>query len=416
MTRLHAIALTVLPFLAGCLLDKSTGTGSASCSRAPTDAPSQTTLAVLGCGLVDARFTAEVAVRGTTAYTTTWGTRQAPGNWIGVWDVSTSEPVLVDSVIVTGASTLGDVAVSDDGALLIVATERVNGSLVVFDLSDPRHPRQLSRLASAETYNGVHTAEIGRVNGTLYAVLAIDALSGAPAPQSKIVIVDLGDPANPRQVFVKLVSSAAPFVHDSFLRDGVLFVALWNQGIEIWDVGGGGRGGSPAAPIVLGGLATVGGDAHNIWWLHDAATGSRRFAFVGEESGPAQIGLSSAGDIHVVDVSDFAAPREVAFFHVPGAGTHNFSVDETAGVLYAAYYNAGVRAIDVRGDLSVCTPAQQSTVGGVTRCDLAAMGREVGRGLAGGSPAVYVWGVQLAGGVLYATDMLNGLWKLRTVP
>jgi len=26
-----------------------------------------------------------------------------------------------------------------------------------------------------------------------------------------------------------------------------------------------------------------------------------------------------------------------------------------------------------------------------------------------------VWGVQLSGSFLYASDMLNGLWKLRTV-
>ena len=34
-----------------------------------------------------------------------------------------------------------------------------------------------------------------------------------------------------------------------------------------------------------------------------------------------------------------------------GAGAHNFSVDEAKGLLYAAYYNAGVRVLDVRGDL-----------------------------------------------------------------
>jgi hypothetical protein len=47
------------------------------------------------------------------------------------------------------------------------------------------------------------------------------------------------------------------------------------------------------------------------------------------------------------------------------------------------------------------------------------MGREIGQGLDGGgargTPAVYVWGVELSGGSLYASDMLNGLWKLQTV-
>lgn len=411
----HALTCLALVLVLGCL-DRSTGTvAHASCSLSGGGASSgSTALVVSGCGLIDTRYTAEVAVRDSIAYTTTWGFRSAQGNLIAIWNVTGPQPILVDSVIVTGASTLGDVAVTDDGKLLIVATERTNGSLVIFDLADPRHPRQLARLATPETFNGVHTAEVGRIAGHLYAILAVDPLSGGSSPDSKIVIVDVGDPANPRQIFVKSVPSTAPFVHDTFLRDGLLFVALWNAGIEIWDVGGGGRGGSPSAPVVLGAVATIGGDAHNVWWLHDAVSGSR-YAFVGQESGPAQLGVSSAGDIHVLDVSDLTAPREIAFYHVPGAGTHNFSVDETNGILYAAYYNAGVRAIDVRGDLGTCTPVQQVTTGTTTRCDLRAMGREIGRGLADGTPPVYVWGVQLSGGALYASDMLNGLWKLQTV-
>ena len=414
---LQVLSLALLPLasLLGCL-DRSTGaTVHASCALTGGGASSGgAALVVSGCGLVDNRYTAEVAVRDSIAYTTTWGFRSAQGNLINIWQVTGPQPVLVDSVIVSGATTLGDVAVTDDGKLLIVATERTNGSLVIFDLADPRHPRQVARLATPETFNGVHTAEVGRVAGHLYAILAVDPLSGGALPESKVVIVDLADPANPRQIFVKSVPNTAPFVHDTFLRDGLLFVALWNAGIEIWDLGGGGRGGSPSAPVVVGAVATIGGDAHNIWWLQDSGSGSR-YAFVGEESGPAQIGVSSAGDIHVLDVSDLTAPREVAFYHVPGAGTHNFSVDETNGVLYAAYYNAGVRALDVRGDLGNCTPAQQVTTGTTTRCDLRAMGREIGRGLADGTPPVYVWGVQLSGGALYASDMLNGLWKLQTV-
>jgi hypothetical protein len=29
---------------------------------------------------------------------------------------------------------------------------------------------------------------------------------------------------------------------------------------------------------------------------------------------------------------------------------------------------------------------------------------------------VYVWGVQLVGSHVYASDMLNGIWKLGTAP
>jgi hypothetical protein len=329
------------------------------------------------------------------------------GNAIYVWDVTGNAPVLVDTVIVSGQiSTLGDIAVSDDGKLLVVATERIPGSIVIFDLTDPRKPREVGRFSNALTTNGVHTAEIGRVAGKLYAFLSID-----PSP-SRLVVVDLSDPTAPRQVYTKDVGS--PFVHDTFVRSGLLFLGLWNDGMEIWDIGGCGAGGTPESPVVLGRVRTVNGQVHNIWWYHDAS-GSKSFAFVGEE-GAGIIGSSSFGDIHVVDVSEPSSPREVAFYHVANAGTHNFYVDEVNGILYAAYYNGGVRALDVRGDLGACAESQQvTTAGNVTRCDLKLMGREMGLGLLDQNRNVYVWGVQLLNGSLYASDMLNGIWKLRVL-
>ena len=157
---------------------------------------------------------------------------------IAIWDVKGAEPILVDSVIVSGASTLGDVAISDDGKLLVVATERSNGSLVDLRPHESAHPIQLSRDSPRRRRSTAFTPlRSGAIAGRLYAILAIDPLSGAPTPESKIVIVDLGDPANPQQIYVKPVPNTAPFVHDTFLRDGLLFVALWNAGIEIWDVG-----------------------------------------------------------------------------------------------------------------------------------------------------------------------------------
>lgn len=372
-------------------------------------------LQILGCGLDTTRFTAEIAVRGATAYTSSWQVRQVEGNRVAIWDVSGNVPVLVDSVIVDGAITTGDVQVSDDGKLLVVATEYNPGSIAVYDLANPRTPVLLSRFSNDQTVPGVHTAKLGRVNGTLYAFLSVDPANGFPARE---VVVDLSDPSAPRQVAVRIVGN--PFVHDTFPRDGLLFVALWHDGMQIWDIGGGGAGGTPANPVVLGTVHTVGECppdqclyVHNVWWYHDAS-GGKRFAFVGEE-GPATVGSTSRGDIHVIDVSDLRNPKEVAYYHVPGAGTHNFSVDEANGVLYAAYYNAGVRAIDVRGDLGTCPASQQNVdlVDKINRCDLTLMGRELAVGLLDQPRPVYVWGVSYQNGALYASDMLNGIWKLK---
>jgi len=362
-------------------------------------------LATIGEGAVTERFTAELAVRGDIAYTTTWGNRSTLGNAIKIWNVAGATPELVDSVIVPNASTLGDIQVSDDGQLLIVATEFTTGSIIVYSLADPLRPQLLARYNTSLTDPGVHTAEVQRVDGKLYAFLCIDPRNGNPA---RLVIVDLSNPVAPTQVFSAVMGN--PFVHDVYVRDGILITALWDDGIKIWDIGGAGQG-TVANPLPIGSLVTRGGEAHNVWWFHNQISGEKRYVFVGQE-GPGSIGTFSSGDIHVVDVSNLATPREVAFYTLPGAGTHNFSVDEARGILYAAYYNGGVRAIDVTGDLSTCDAAARSADG---RCDLGKMGRELGHGLADVGP-VYVWGVQFTGAYLYASDMLNGLWKLGVVP
>jgi hypothetical protein len=379
----------------------------------PVDPPAQVTppatLAVLGRGdFKPVRITAELAVRGTTAYTTTWSNAAAAASVFYIWDVSVDVPKLADSVRVDSATTLGDIAVSDDGSLLVVATERAYGSILIYSLVDPRKPALITRYSTPNTAAGVHTAEIGRVNGKLYGFLSIDPAS-APA---RLVIVDLSTPSAPVEVLARTIGR--PFVHDTFVRDGMLYVALWNDGVAIWDIGGGGSGGTVAAPVELGRLVTANGEVHNVWWLKDPVTGLTKYAFIGEE-GPGDLGVSASGDIHVVDVSTPAAPREVAYYTVIGAGTHNFSVDEPNGILYAAYYNGGVRALDVRGELGACTDAQKAAPVGssVPLCNLRKMGRELGVGLLDRGNSVYVWGVQYEGGAVYASDMLNGLWKLR---
>ena len=384
-----AVSLAAALFIAGCSDDPIVP---------PTDSPP---LFTLGNGVVSDRYTAELWVRGNIAYTTTWGFRAAAGNAINIWDVSGDLPTLVNTVLVPNASTLGDVQTSDDGQLLIVATELSPGSILIYSLADPVNPQLITRYTTALTNPGVHTAEVQRVNERLYAFLSIDP---STTTQARLVVVDITDPAAPTQAFTAVMG--APFVHDVFVRDGILFTALWNEGIAIWDIGGAGSG-SVSNPLMLGTLATVDGKAHNIWWYHNPL-GEKRYAFVGEE-GPGAIGSQSSGDIHVVDVSNFAEPREVAFYHLEGAGTHNFSVDEARGILYAAYYNGGVRAIDITGDLSSCDAAYKDSKFG--RCDLRRMGRELAHGPAEDIP-VYVWGVQLSGGRLYASDMLNGIWKL----
>jgi hypothetical protein len=184
-------------------------------------------------------------------------------------------------------------------------------------------------------------------------------------------------------------------IHDTYVRDGIAFVSAWNEGILIYDVGNGLKGGSPSNPVLIGSTTTNGGSTHNSWWFHNP-NGEKKYLFVGEE-GPGQIGQSSSGDIHVLDVSNLASPQEVGFYHMSGtpnsAGTHNFWMDEANQILFAAYYNGGVVAIDVSGTLS----------GDISS-------REIDRFVP--QAGSYVWGVQEDNGSIYLSDMVNGLWQL----
>lgn len=191
-------------------------------------------------------------------------------------------------------------------------------------------------------------------------------------------------------------------IHDTYVRDGIAFVAAWNRGIQIYDVGKGVAGGSPDNPKLAGSLVPGGANScsggartHNSWWFHNPATGEKRYLFVGQE-GPSTFGVTASGDIYVLDVSDLSAPVLVGTYHLPGAGAHNFWVDEPNQVLYAAYYNGGVVALDISGTL----PADLTE-------------REIDRIRPGGEGATFTWGVMLHEGSLYAADMLSGLHQLR---
>ena len=399
MPTLHGTALVGAAL--GALVISACGKDPVVSSTTTTTVPTSS-MTVLGVGRrvmpTNAPLTAELAVLGTTAYTSTWGN---DGRWIHIWDVSGNAPVLVDSVDVgVPVTTTGDVQVSDDGRLMMVATE-FYGQLVLYDVSNPRHPTEVSRFRDTDTQNGVHTAKFGRVNGVLYAFLAVDALQ---QDRSRLVILDLSIPSAPRKVYVRLGETS--FIHDTFLRNGILFLAHWNDGMILLDVGGDGKGGTISAPVEISRIVTLKGKVHNIHWLK-GTDGLMRFAFIGEEGQGGVLG-SSGGDVHVVDLSDIAQPREVAYFNVPGAGTHNFAVDEAHGVLYAAYYNGGVQAIDVTGDLGACA---QSAKDGLLRCDLQKSGHALPSGLF--TDHTYIWGVALSGGSLYASDMFGALWKLK---
>jgi hypothetical protein len=290
------------------------------------------------------------------------------------------------------AGTVSDNEVSADGTLLLATAEGGGGSngLYLYSLSDPAHPSLVDFEAVSA---GLHTGTFADIGGERYVFASKDP-SGGPALMGFRIQLDSVDKIVP----LFSLPQGGLAMHDQYYRDGLLFASVWNNGLKIYDVGDGRAGGSPASPQLVGSLVTSSQGlscncVHNTWWYHDAQ-GGQRYVFVGQE-GPGSLGSNSSGDIHVVDVSDLAHPDEVAFYHMAGAGVHNFWMDESRGILYAAYYNGGVLALDVTGTLSG---------------NLAS--REIARLQPGGSGDTYVWGVMLANGALWVSDMVSGLWKV----
>jgi hypothetical protein len=388
--RRHVLSPALLAALAAC------GGGDDGGDGGNGPPPVSTFQVQAGGDNVNERYSSDLWVHGAWAYTGTWGgapRNGASGDVVKIWSLDAAgAPTLVDSLKVPGIGTVSDVQVSDDGALLVFSAERgTNAGLYVYDLTDPRAPGFRDSVLVA---SGLHTATVADIDGHRYVFAARNPENPA------LVIYDISVPSA-ISVTATVPIPPAYGIHDTFVRDGLAFVFAWNTGVIIYDVGNGVAGGSPAQPKEVSRLITAtnnvpGGSAvHNGWWFHNPVRGEQRYLFIGQE-GAGVIGSQSTGDLHVVDVADLAHPEEVAFFHLEGAGTHNFWVDEARQILYMAYYNGGVVALDVSGELAG---------------DLS--DRLIAQIRPGGAGDTYTWGVQLAGGSLYAIDMLSGLWQLK---
>ena len=375
--------LAYLVLLLGLAVDACSDDGNGMTDPNPDPDP---TFSIVGQGAISGRLTSDLWVHGTAAYTGTLGQPGQAGNTLFVWDISTPQsPVLVDSVLVD-ARTVNDVKIRSDGAIGVITHEGsfdgLNG-ITLLDLSDPLAPGVLSRFTSGIEI-GVHNVWI---EGD-YVYVAVDG-SG---PSAGLRVIDIADPRNP--VSVANFYAGSSFLHDVYVRDGLAFLSHWNAGLVILDVGNGVAGGSPESPVEVGRVVTAGGQTHNAWYWPGG-----ELVFVGEED------FQTPGVIHVVDVSDLANPIEVATYAVPGITPHNFWVDEQNAVLYVGWYEAGLRAIDVSGNLSGVLSAAEREVGRFSYD---------GQGTCASGAGTCAWAPQLHGGLVYVADLNSGLWVLRS--
>ena len=339
--------------------------------------------------------TADVVATGTAALVTSRSDR------VYAFDLrDPARPVRTDSLVVP-ADLLNGIAITDDGKLAVLARAGAapdQNGLVLLDLADPLHPKRLSEFRETLPGGARSVCLAGRV---AYVADATGTLR----------IISLEDPAHPRELggWAMNDNGTGRHLRGIEVKDGLAYLAYWRHGLVILDVGNGVRGGTPAKPELVGHFAYNVAD----WYPADWSAGAnavlrhRNYVFLADESRPGVVDwagrerIPGLGLVHVIDVSDPARPIGVAEYHLPDQGAQKLWVEDD--VLYVAFGEGGLRALDVSGEL---------------RGDLAAQGREIGavwtgdpRGVRPNLPMAR--SITGHGGLVVATDINSGLWLAR---
>ena len=359
-------------------------------------------IVVAGRGLVADRPTSDLwAFTGIDGRDYVYTGTHAGGQRMLAWDVtSPANPVLTDFVEVD-ARVVNDVKVNDDATVAVItregASDRKNG-IVVLDLADPAHP------VIADSYTKDLTGGVHNV------FFAGDILYAIHNGTLDVHILDISDPDDVEEVGRWGIERPGKYLHDIWVADGLAYVSYWNDGVYILDVGDGRWGGTPTEPVEVSSFAYEEGNTHAAFPYTNAD--GHRYLFVGDEifdcddciSRNGYPGDGSRGFIHVLDLEDPANPDEVARYEVPEAGAHNLWVADDR--MYVAYYQAGLRVVDVSGEL---------------RGDLYRQGREIAW-FPTGTPDGHVanspmaWGPQPFKDHVFVSDLNSGLWVVRVVP
>jgi hypothetical protein len=322
-----------------------------------------------------------------------------------------TKPQIVDSMM-ADARIINDVMTTEDGKYGVFSREgasnRKNG-IKVFDASDPCHPKVISDFNETVS-GGVHSSYV--YQGHVY--LTDDATGS-------MRVIDIRDPANPKEVarWQTAQTEAGRYLHDIMVVDGLAYLAYWNDGLIILDVGNGMKGGSPEHPMLVSqykyNLSETYSRVDQLYGLGYRGTHTAwragKYVFVGDEvyASRRSKGLNDGNDLtwgrlHVIDVSDIQHPREVAWYEPTDGGVHNVWVE--GDTLYLGNYQGGARVLDISGEL---------------KGDLLRQGREISwiftADSMGAKPHVpFAWGAVVKNGVMFVPDINSGLWVLKVEP
>ena len=345
------------------------------------------------------------------AVTGTWG---ANGEAY-FWDVTDPANMVIIDTVTVDARTVNDVKISEDGRVGVItregASDRKNG-FVILDVSDPYNVT-ISAAYNDDMTGGVHNVFI--YENHVYAV----------NNGRKYDIINIDDPKKPFRVGVYELDTPGHSIHDVWIEDGIAYSSNWADGVHAVDVGGlkfdetdrsskrfnpllakAGQG-SPSNPVHLADLKDPNGHNHAAFPFKSQST--EKFYIVGgDEWFPWRYPgkprpYQPRGGFHFLDFTDIENPKEEAVYTITEAGSHNHWIQ--GDTLIAAYYNAGLRIVDISGDL----------LG-----DLYRQGREIAFYMSsqtdGHIPnSTNVWGAIPYKGLIYFTDMYSGLYCVKLV-
>lgn len=369
----------------------------------------QKDIRVVGHGLVSDVHTSDLwvweGVDGRDyAVTGTWG---ANGEAY-FWDVTDPANMSIIDTVTVDARTVNDVKVSEDGRVAVItregASDRKNG-IFILDITDPHNVEIHSEFEDGLT-GGVHNVFI--YDDHVYAV----------NNGRRYDIINIEDPTDPYRVSRFELDTPGHSIHDVWVEDGIAYSSNWDDGVVAVDVGstpsarspeGHSQGvGSPSNPVKLGSYTYPSGWNHAAFPFKSESTGDF-YVIAGDEAFPNGINVENeptvpAGWIHFIKFEGgWDHPKEVARYQVPEAGTHNMWVK--GDTLYVAYYNAGLRVVDISGELMG---------------NLYEQGREIAKYVPthheGRVPnAPMAWGPQPYKGYIFMSDWNSGLWAFELV-